>query len=192
MFGQIPQSKVNQDSADQDSADQDYANQDNANQDHAKKVKLKREPINDDKGSITPLIVLYFIVIMSSIFVIANIASVYIARKELITVAESALSKAAQELDETRYYYSLPSIVSAGDSRGSVIPINCNDASSTFMREISAMSFQREIEISKFECDGASLRATVSENTRLPFELPIFSTREFTNHVRVSVRAIYL
>ena len=168
-----------------------HANQVHANQDHANQGKFKREFIDDDKGSITPLIVLYFIVIMSSIFVIANVASMYIARKELITMAEAALSKASQELDEARYY-SLPSIFPLGDSQGRAIPINCNDASTTFRREIAAMSFQTEIEISKFECDGENLSATVSESSRLPFELPIFNTREVTNQVRVSVRSIYL
>jgi hypothetical protein len=163
-----------------------------ANQGHAHQSKFKREFIDDDKGSITPLIVLYFIVIMSSIFVIANVASMYIARKELITMAEAALAKAAQELDEARYYYSLSSILSSGDPQARAIPINCNDASDTFRREISAMSFQTEIEIIKFECDGLNLRATVSESSRLLFELPIFNTREFTNQVRVSVRSIYL
>ncbi len=163
-----------------------------ANQVHANQGKFKREFIDDDKGSITPLIVLYFIVIMSSIFIIANVASMYIARKELITTAEAALAKAAQELDEVRYYYSLPSIFSSGDSQARAIPINCNDASETFRREIAAMSFQTEIEISKFECDGENLSASLSETSRLPFELPIFNTREFTNHVRVSVRSIYL
>jgi len=177
MFGQKPQSK---------------ANQDHANHGYVQESKLKREPSDDDKGSITPLILLYFIVIMTSIFVIANIASVYIARKELITMAEAALSKAAQELDEARYYYSLPSIFPSGDSQGGAIPIDCNDASTTFRREIAAMSVQTETEISKFECDGENLSASLSETSRLPFELPIFNTREFTNHVRVSVRSIYL
>ncbi len=187
MFLQKLQCKVRQ-----VHANQVHDNQVHANQVHANQGKFKREFLDDDKGSITPFILLYFIVIMTSIFVVANIASVYIARKELITKAEAALSKAAQELDEARYYYSLPSIFPLGDSQGRAIPINCNDASSTFRREIAAMSFQTEIEISKFECDGESLRATVSENTRLPFELPISSTREFTNRVRVSVRSIYL
>jgi len=171
---------------------QSKANQSKANQSKANQSLIKREPRSDDEGSITPLIVLYFIVIMSSIFFIANVASMYIARRELITMAEAALSKAAQELDESRYYYSLPSIVSAGDSQERTIPINCNDASTTFSREIAAMSFQAEIEISKFECDGENLSASLSESSRLPFELPIFNTREFTNHVRVSVRSIYL
>ena len=173
-------------------ATKDKANQDKADQGKTDQSHVEREPSTNDEGSITPLIVLYFIVIMSSIFVIANVASMYIARKELITMAEAALSKAAQELDETRYYYSLPSIVSSGDSQGPAIPINCNDASTTFRREIAAMSFQTEIEISKFECDGENLSASLSETSRLPFELPIFNTREFTNHVRVSIRSIYL
>jgi len=169
-----------------------HANQVHANQVHANQGKFKREFIDDDKGSITPLIVLYFIVIMSSIFVIANVASMYIARKELITTAEAALAKAAQELDEVRYYYSLPSIFSSGDSQARAIPINCNDASETFRREISALSSRSAIDIIKFECDSENLSATVSESSRLPFELPIFNTREVTNQVRVSVRSIYL
>jgi hypothetical protein len=173
-------------------ATKDKANQDKADQGKTDQSHVEREPSTNDEGSITPLIVLYFIVIMSSIFVIANVASMYIARKELITMAEAALSKAAQQLDETRYYYSMPSIVSSGDSQGRAIPINCNDASTTFRREIAAMSFQTEIEISKFECDGENLSASLSETSRLPFELPIFNTREFTNHVRVSIRSIYL
>jgi hypothetical protein len=130
MFGQKPQSEVNY-----GHANQGHANQGHANQGHANQVKCKREFKDGDKGSITPLIVLYFIVIMSSIFVIANVASMYIARKELITMAEAALSKAAQELDEASYYYSLPSIFPSGDSQGRAIPINCNDASTTFRRD---------------------------------------------------------
>jgi hypothetical protein len=187
MIGQKLLSKVNQNLANRNQANPNEANHDQSNQ-----VQLKLETIADDEGSITPLIVLYFIVIMASIFVIANVASMYIARKELIVTAEAALSKAAQELDETRYYYSLPSIIPPGDSRGRAIPINCNDASETFSREIAIMSFQREIEISKFECDGENLSASLNETSKLPFELPVFDTREFTNHVRVSVRSIYL
>ena len=66
-------------------------------------AQLRKLIIEDEEGSIAPLILVYFTVIMSSIFVIANVASVYIARRELIAAAEGALSKASQELDEFRF-----------------------------------------------------------------------------------------
>ncbi len=70
--------------------------------DKGAKARSEELVIDTDEGSITPLILLYFIVIMTSIFLVANIASMYIDRKELINVTEGALSKAAQELDENR------------------------------------------------------------------------------------------
>jgi len=64
----------------------DKANQGKANQGGADQGIVKREPSADDEGSITPLIVLYFIVIMSSIFFIDTVASEYFARRKLSTV----------------------------------------------------------------------------------------------------------
>lgn len=154
-------------------------------------MKAKRGKLLNDEGSITPLITLYFVIIMSAIFLIANLASVYIARKELITVTEGALSKAAQELDEMRYYYSFPSITSLESNKSRSIPINCQDAARTFQRELSTVRFSHKSEILAFDCDGENLSATVSETHALPFEIPIFEVRQFTNEVRVSVRSIY-
>jgi len=148
--------------------------------------------IDADEGSITPLILLYFIVIMSSIFVVTNIASIYIDRKELINVTEGALSKAAQELDENRYYYSLPQFISPNFSGMVTVPINCSDAGGTFRRELSIFKRDREIEIIDFECNGEDLRAYVRQKSKLLFELPLFEINEFTNQVSVSVRSIYL
>lgn len=145
----------------------------------------------DDEGSISPLIVLYFIIIMTSVFVIINLASMYISRKELITSIEGALSRAAQELDEERYYYSLPMITSLGNSESRSIPIDCKDAGRTFEREISAFRFHKRARIMSFDCDGEILSATVSETQELPFRIPIFEVSQFTNQVRVSTRSIY-
>jgi hypothetical protein len=148
--------------------------------------------IDADEGSITPLILLYFIVIMSSIFVVANIASIYIDRKELINVTEGALSKAAQELDENRYYYSLPQFISPNFSEMVTVPINCRDAGSTFRRELQLFKGDKEIEVVNFQCNGEDLRAYVKQKSKLIFELPLFEINEFTNQVSVSVRSIYL
>jgi len=129
---------------------------------------------------------------MSSIFLVANIASMYIDRKELITLTEGALSKAAQELDESQYYYSLPQFISPNVSGMATVPINCSDAGSTFRRELSIFKRDREIEIIDIECNGEDLRAYVRQKSKLLFELPLFEINEFTNQVSVSVRSIYL
>jgi hypothetical protein len=60
MIGQKLLSKVNQNLANRNQANPNEANHDQSNQ-----VQLKLETIVDDEGSITPLIVLYFIVIMA-------------------------------------------------------------------------------------------------------------------------------
>ena len=148
--------------------------------------------IDTDEGSITPLILLYFIVIMSSIFLVANVASIYIDRKELINATEGALSKAAQELDENRYYYSLPQFILPNFSGMVTVPINCSDAGGTFKRELSFFKGDKEIEIVNFQCNGEDLRAYVKQKSKLLFELPLFEINEFTNQVNVSVRSIYL
>jgi len=94
-----------------------------------------------EDGSIAPLILAYFSLAMAAIFLISNIASVYVARRDLINITESALSKAAQELDEFVYYYRIPISEIFGDENQRV-PINCSDAGVTLQREIELASRQ--------------------------------------------------
>lgn len=99
-----------------------------------------RSILQSDEGSISPLISIYFVIIMSSIFLISNIASIYIARRELINFAESSLAVASQELDEERYYYQLPKFSWNHETERAFVPIDCRDASETFRREIQLRS----------------------------------------------------
>ena len=193
----------------------------------AEKSDLPRDSEGvSDMGSISPLILLYFVIIMASIFAVANLASCYVARKELTARTEGALAKAAQELDEYRYYYGLSSFTNIVGSSARAIPINCSDASRTFRREIEIQqsNFQntyfqntniqkasiqksdirqsnpqqadiervRRTYIVSFNCDGENLSAVMRETVQLPFQLPLFDLREFTNEVKVSIRSIYI
>ena len=98
----------------------------------------------DERGSITPLIIFYFSIILALIFLIANVASVYIARRDLISRSESALSIAVQELDEIRYYYGSPLTDFLADyaisSRELRVPIDCGDASRIFTQSLYSIS----------------------------------------------------
>jgi hypothetical protein len=154
-----------------------------------KKEVLKSQG-NDEDGSITPLISLYFTIAMLMIFVIANAASTYIARRDLINATEAALSKAAQELDEFVYYYQVP-IPSSIGGQLSLVPINCSDAGGTLSRELN-MLYSREgfpeLEILDFNCNGRVLTAEVQQRHLLPFAANVLGIDSFVN--RVSITAI--
>lgn len=168
------------------------------------KFKGNRARLDDgDEGSITPLIAMYFTIAMLGIFILANVASTYVARRDLINISEAALSKAAQELDEFAYYYQIPipSMFSNGEM---LIPINCSDAGLAFKRELfnsssgktysEAYSLRNtssiiEIpEITEFSCDGRYLSARVKRRHILPFAANILGLDSFTNEV--SIRAV--
>jgi hypothetical protein len=101
--------------------------------------RLNQRKSRSEVGSIAPLILAYFSLVMTAIFLISNVASVYIARRELINVTETALSKAAQELDEFAYYYRVPIPEFFGNDYQQV-PINCSDAGVTLRRELELAS----------------------------------------------------
>lgn len=96
------------------------------------------QDFDSEKGSISPLIMLYFTVAMLMAFVVFNFASTYVARRDLINTTEAALSIATQELDEWVYYYRLPTNGLPG-SNSDLVPINCSDAGLRFSRELAAM-----------------------------------------------------
>lgn len=154
------------------------------------KKKVLKSQDSDEDGSITPLISLYFTIAMLMIFVTANVASTYIARRDLINATEAALSKAAQELDEFVYYYQVP-IPSSIGGQLSLVPINCRDAGGTFSRELNMLDSRegfQELEILDFNCNGRVLTAEVQQRHLLPFAANVLGIDSFVN--RVSITAI--
>jgi hypothetical protein len=171
----------------------------------------------DETGSISPLIIFYFTIIVTLIFLISNVASAYIARRDLISRAESALLVASQELDEYRYYYGLPLTsflaeqeISNGNLR---VPIDCADASRSFQAAMSSFSingldnqtgspqFKRResgsfgrsnLQIESISCDGYDLAAQVSEIHELPFQLRVLGIRTHLNRVEVGTSSFFL
>lgn len=151
-----------------------------------------------ESGSISPLIIFYFLIIITITFLIANVASVYIARRDLISRTESALSIAAQEIDEMRYYYGAPLTGfladQAIDSRKLQVPIDCKEAADTFIRELRAISLatQQRITVEAITCDGFDLSAKVSEVHELPFQLRTFGLKDFNNTIEAGTASFLL
>lgn len=159
-------------------------------------ARMKNFQTDGEEGSITPLISIYFIVVMIVIFIVANVASAYISRRELINLTEAALAQATHELDEMRYYYQIPTPNHFGPSNDRRVPIDCRDAAISFTKEIATSTeFSEEsngIVVLGFDCDGRTLRARVERAYHLPFSLPVLSISHFTNVVEVAVTSRYL
>ena len=173
------------------------------------------QELDGECGSISPLIITLFSILMIFIFLISNVASAYVARRDLINRVESALSISGQELDELTYYYASPLtdfITEIGIRENQVrVPIDCFNARKTFSKilQTATTSYytepeagspitgvkptkQYEIEISNFSCDGYELTATVAETRDLPFQVRIFDLTRFTNEVSASTSSFLL
>ena len=139
---------------------------------------LGKTSTSSDEGSIAPIILGFFMILMSATFVVSDISALYVARRDLISNTEAALYRATEELDSKTYYLST--------ARKSHVPIDCQAAERRFRNELL-----REAQIAAFECDGWQLVARVRESRDLPFQLKIFSITGFTNEIRAAVVAEY-
>ena len=156
-----------------------------------------------ESGSISPLILTYFVLILISTFLVMNLGSAYLSRRELTSRVEASLAISAKELDELTYYYGNP-IVSAlnGLSRTArKVPIDCLAAELRFREEFSrsrtSLSAKRSnplirSEILSFRCNGYELFAEVEEEANLPFQLRVFGFNSFHNRVMVGSSTTYL
>ena len=151
-----------------------------------------------DCGSITLLTLGFFLLALSSIFLLTNLASIGVAKASLSHISELAAQRGLQELDESRYYnssfshrmadilrsrsYELdvnsPAIYSASTT---VIPIDCSHAKARVLEELdlwkeSPESFSRpemlSVELISFQCDGSTVRIHTKSMIKLPFTLP--------------------
>ena len=102
----------------------------------------------DSRGSITPLIIIYFTVAMLLIFVVSNVAAAYVARRDLTNRVEASLLRAAQEIDEFKYYYGGPTtefLAQLAIEEGKLlVPIDCATAARTFRNSLTIYSKSKD------------------------------------------------
>lgn len=151
----------------------------------------------DEQGSITPLILLYFTIVMLLIFLIANVSAAYVARRDLTSRVEGAIAGAVQEIDEVKYYYDLPLtaflVADATASRKLWVPIDCGLARDTFSKTLALQSVGTSVRpaIQSFECDGKRIEVQVSERFFLPFRLSVFAIEAIDIRVKVGAGSIF-
>lgn len=133
---------------------------------------------HSDQGSVAPLILGLFAILMSAVYIVSDISAVYIDRRDLISETEAALYQASEELDEVTYYSSGPR---------SSVPLDCGAAEGRFRKDLPT-----NIDIRDFLCDGRELIAQVDREIELPFQVRAISITRFTNRIRAGVRTDYL
>lgn len=150
----------------------------------------------DEFASISPIIIFYFSIILFLTFIVTNVGAAYISHRELASRTEAALSIAAQELDEFKYYYASPITEFFADNsinRGELkVPIDCADASNRFREVLLRESKSGNLRITDFDCNGYELIADVEVKEELVFQLRFLNFTSYTNRVTAGTDSTYV
>jgi hypothetical protein len=103
-------------------------------------LKRVRDLLREDSGSVTPLIITYFLITLMTIFIGINITHASLERRHLTLAIEASLQRASQAIDDASYYSGyVERNRSNFRSRGvtTFVPIDCSAARKIFDEEFS-------------------------------------------------------
>lgn len=132
----------------------------------------------DDSGSLSLLIATLFFVLLILSFLIIDVASAYLAKRELIQIGEAAIQTAAHSVDLKRYYANDNSIDHYGrDGLVYRMPIDCEVAHRVFSQEIESSSFRnKSINNVDWSCASDVLHSTIVSKFETPLRIPLLSS----------------
>lgn len=142
------------------------------------KIFLKeKSPIfsRNESGSLSVFIIFLFLITLMLSFSIVDISGLYLAKRELINIAEPAISRAAHNVDLNRYY-SGDRVQAGTNSAGPIylVPIDCQAAAATLEAEIANITFRGSaINISQFTCQSDVLKATLQTIIHPTLAIPL-------------------
>jgi hypothetical protein len=164
---------------------------------------LKR--LRSESGSISLVVIALFIVSLSSILVITDVAAVAIAKRSLTQATEAAAQRGVRNLDKTSYYRGefdattqARNLFGIGPSDPGV-PIDCSktlgDAEGALAAWSSGPNSLRRVEItnlqiSRIECDGFGIQLITQATAKLPLVLPFFNLDSVEISSKVSITNI--
>ena len=140
-----------------------------------------------EKGSISVLTIGLFLVTVSALFLMTDIASIIVAKRSLVHVTEAAAMRATHQLDMSAYYQGRKNVA---------IPIDCATAFSSINDELSEWistpsQLRREelyrVTVVGFSCEDNRILLKTSALATLPFRLPGSSTSNV--EIRATVAA---
>lgn len=147
-----------------------------------------RKLYREESGSISLLIIGFFIAALSALMVITDVAVVANAKRSLDNATEAAAMRAVHNLDETAYYKGKHTILTSiwetangGARADNRVPIDCEKGKSEVLDEMSSWlsntsnmkTFQiQSYEIESYECVYDVVRLKTSATVRMPFPPP--------------------
>ena len=143
----------------------------------------------DETGSVAILTIGLFLISVTALALITDVAAIGVAKRSLIHMTESAAIHGSHELDMREYYRN-------GASPG--VPIDCYEARRQVNIEMLSESEGgpgmarpelNTIAITHFSCTGSNLEITSSAIVNLPFRLPQSSLTTVEIHATVAVES---
>lgn len=145
-----------------------------------------RKRLTDESGSLSVVIIGLFIITVTSLMVMSDIASVFVAKRSLVQATEAAAQRGVHTLDESAYYvgkgnmFTAPlAALTARPHRS--IPIDCNRAVFNVMLELHNWSNDdgamkrnelKGIVLTDLQCDGTSIEISTYAEVVFPFRVP--------------------
>jgi len=155
-------------------------------------VSLK---IQEERGSISILIITLFLITISLVMITTNIATITLAKRTLTQSAESVAQRGAHFLDEDAYYRGKFNVITMAQNlfgqgpQDPGVPIDCQKAQVGIAEALSDLSQESKLlidkgahnlEVAEIACDGRDLRVALKVEVDLPFQLPFLNLRSVT------------
>jgi hypothetical protein len=149
-----------------------------------------KERFKSDSGSISVIVIGLFIITVASLMVMTDVSSIIVAKRSLVQATEAAAQRGVHTLDKGKYYqgkgnmFTVP-LAMATQRAHPVIPIDCTRGGIEVLMELNSWSNDQSdmkwnqlkgIQLTNFDCDGASLEISTRSEMNLPFQIPFSRT----------------
>ena len=164
-------------------------------------MDLKFSLFRDERGSISLLVLTFFLISVITSLIITDVAAITMAKRSLTQATESAAQRGVRNLNRESYYsgeFDLSTMAGnifgiGPDDPG--VPIDCSKALGDSQGALAdwaggPRSLRRvelnEIMIRDIECDGFGIQLVTSAMARLPIVIPFLKIEEILVTARVS------
>jgi hypothetical protein len=164
-------------------------------------VELKVGFYRDERGSISLLVLTFFLISVITSLVITNVAAITMAKRSLTQATEAAAQRGVRNLNQESYYsgeFDLSTMVGnifgIGPSDPGV-PIDCSKALEDSQGALAdwaggPRSLRRvelsEVAIRDIQCDGFGIQLITEATARLPIVIPLLKIEKIVVTARVS------
>ena len=149
-----------------------------------------KQRFKSETGSISVIVIGLFVITVASLMVMTDMSSIIVAKRSLVQATEAAAQRGVQILDKSKYYqgkgnmFTVPLAI-AMQRAHPVIPIDCTRGGVEVLLELNSWSNDasdmkwrqlKGIELTNFDCNGASLEISTRSEMKLPFQVPFSRT----------------